>query len=85
MIEYVPFLGVWMPGPFEFVVILVVAVLIFGRRLPGIARSFGKSLIEFKKGIREAKETKGEISEDVKDEIVNDIKDAAELDDSDKN
>jgi sec-independent protein translocase protein TatA len=31
----------------------VVAVLIFGRRLPDIARSIGKSITEFKKGVHE--------------------------------
>jgi sec-independent protein translocase protein TatA len=30
----------------------VVAVLLFGSRLPSVARSMGKSFIEFKKGMR---------------------------------
>jgi sec-independent protein translocase protein TatA len=30
----------------------VVAVLLFGSRLPSVARSLGKSFIEFKKGMR---------------------------------
>ena len=30
----------------------VIAVLLFGSRLPGVARSLGKSFIEFKKGMR---------------------------------
>lgn len=38
----------------EILLLLVVAVLLFGsRRLPEIARSFGKSIQEFKKGINE--------------------------------
>jgi sec-independent protein translocase protein TatA len=56
----------------ELLVVLIVALLIFGRRLPDIARSVGKSLTEFKKGINEAKETKDEFVDDVK-EIGNDV------------
>ena len=31
----------------------IVAVLLFGSRLPSVARSLGKSMTEFKKGMRE--------------------------------
>ena len=44
-----------MPGGMETVVILVVALLIFGRRLPDVARSVGKSIVEFKKGLNDVK------------------------------
>ena len=40
-----------MPGPPEMLIILVIAVLLFGKRLPEVGRSLGKGIIEFKKGI----------------------------------
>ncbi|MBL7215576.1 MAG: twin-arginine translocase TatA/TatE family subunit [Phycisphaerae bacterium] len=56
MTEIYSLLGFWMPGPMETIVILVVLVLLFGRRLPEIARNMGKSLTEFKKGIKESEQ-----------------------------
>lgn len=38
----------------ELIIILIIVLLIFGAsRLPEIARSFGKAVQEFKKGIKE--------------------------------
>lgn len=40
-----------MPGGLEWVVIGLVALLLFGKRLPGIARSLGQAMTEFKSGL----------------------------------
>jgi len=40
-----------MPGTTEMIIILVIALLLFGRRLPDIMRSLGGSVREFKKGM----------------------------------
>lgn len=40
------------PGPFELMIIGVIALLLFGKRLPEVARSLGKGIVEFKKGVR---------------------------------
>ena len=46
----------------EIIVILVIILLLFGaRRLPDLARSIGKSLKEFKKGVKD-------VTEDVEEE-----------------
>jgi sec-independent protein translocase protein TatA len=72
MTEHIQCLGFWTPGPFEIFVILVVALLLFGRRLPEIARSLGKSLVEFKKGM---KETKDDIEKAIDDEAPDQTED----------
>ena len=40
-------------GFWQLLIVLVVVLLIFGNRLPSIARSLGRSLVEFRKGTQE--------------------------------
>lgn len=55
----------WMPGPMELVVIGVLGLLIFGKRLPEVGKSLGKSIVEFKKGL-------SGIEDDINKSISND-------------
>ena len=40
-------------GPWQVLIVLFVVLLLFGSRLPSVARSLGRSLVEFKKGMKE--------------------------------
>ena len=44
-------LAIGMPGPWEWAIIAVIGVLIFGKRLPEVGRGVGRGIVEFKKGL----------------------------------
>ncbi len=41
-----------LPGGMEWIIILVLGLLLFGRRLPEVGRSLGQGIVEFKKGLK---------------------------------
>ncbi len=60
-------------GSPEWILIGLVAVLLFGRRLPEVGRNLGKSLVEFKRGLKN-------VGDEMKDvhEAVDDVKRTAD-------
>jgi sec-independent protein translocase protein TatA len=53
-----------LPGGAEWIIILLVALLLFGRRLPDVARSMGKSIVVFKRGLNDVKDEIDKSGED---------------------
>ena len=53
MMTHTPFcpLAFGMPGTTEWIIILIIGLLIFGKRLPEVGKSIGKGIVEFKKGL----------------------------------
>jgi sec-independent protein translocase protein TatA len=50
-----------MPGPAELLIVLLIALLLFGgAKLPSLARSMGEASREFRKGMDGHKETAGD-------------------------
>lgn len=39
-------------GASEIIVLVIIGVLLFGRKLPDVGRYLGKSIVEFKKGVK---------------------------------
>ncbi|MFN3245019.1 MAG: twin-arginine translocase TatA/TatE family subunit [Planctomycetota bacterium] len=44
------------PGGWEWIIILAVVLVLFGHRIPGMARSLGSGITEFKRGLKDGDE-----------------------------
>jgi sec-independent protein translocase protein TatA len=47
-----PVFGLFNLGGQEMLILLIIGVLLFGRKLPEVGRYLGKGIVEFKKGIK---------------------------------
>lgn len=45
-----------LPGGMEWIVILVIGLLIFGRKLPDVGRGLGQGIREFKRGLKDVED-----------------------------
>jgi len=54
MSSYLAMFG--LPGYAEILIVAIVGLLLFGKRLPEVARSLGRSVVEFKKGVRDIRD-----------------------------
>jgi sec-independent protein translocase protein TatA len=48
-----------MPGGWEWLIVLFIVLILFGRRLPTVARSLGQGISSFKKGLNEPVDDSG--------------------------
>jgi sec-independent protein translocase protein TatA len=77
-----------MPGGGEWFVLLLIGLLVFGRRLPEVARNLGRTVNEFKKGLRDFQDSADEVVQGVnkfKDDVASEVKEASGLNDNDYN
>ena len=71
-------LGMFGIGSYELLVFAVIALLLFGNRLPSVMRSMGRGIVEFKKGVQG-------IEDDVNDAVSSSDKTPAAPKDSETN
>lgn len=51
-------IGFGIPHGMELLIVLAVVLLLFGHRLPGMARSLGSGITEFKRGLKDGAKQK---------------------------
>lgn len=68
-----------LPGGPEMIIILVVALLIFGKRLPEVGKSMGKGIVEFKKGLKGVQDEMDDVDRDIDQAVHKAEQEAAQL------
>lgn len=58
-----------LPGGWEMIVILVIALLIFGKRLPEVGKSLGKGIVEFKKGLKGVEDEMSDVNKEIDESV----------------
>lgn len=48
--------GFLTPGPYQLIILAIIVLLLFGKRLPDTMRSLGRSITEFKKGVKDGED-----------------------------
>jgi len=56
-----------LPGGVEWIIILIIALLLFGKRLPNVMRSLGQGVKEFKRGVNTVEDEVDSIGEPEED------------------
>ena len=64
-------------GPLAWIIIGFVALLLFGNRLPSVMRSLGRSVVEFKKGVKGVQDDVDEVVRTVDENVVRSVEDKA--------
>lgn len=59
------YLAFWMPGPWELAIIAIIALILFGRRLPEVGKSLGRGIVEFKKGLKDVQDEVSKTGDDI--------------------
>jgi len=57
-------------GPMEMIIVGSIAVMLFGGRLPKVARSVGQSIVEFKRGFLEVEKECDDIKRQIESKEV---------------
>lgn len=76
-------IGFGIPHGMELLIVLAVVLLLFGHRLPGMARSLGSGITEFKRGLKDGAKSKGGSSDGSSDGDAKDSSIGSSKDDSD--